>query len=247
MNYKLEGVMPYKINERKGVQIEKMFDVIAFQYDSMNTVISLGMNMWWRKKALKKLRKYKIDNLLDIGTGTGDFAIQASSILKPRKIIGVDISKRMMDVGREKVEKAGLEKVISFDHQDCSTMTFPNESFDATVVSFGVRNFEDIDSCFKQILRVLKPGGVFMFLELTTPRYQPVKFFYKLYSKTIVPSIVRLLSRDKSAYGYLPESIKAFPQGEEMKGILKKNGFETVDSCKLTLGVCTIYIAVKAT
>ena len=249
MSYKSEKVIPYKTDESKRVQVEHMFNGIASRYDSLNSWLSLGMDMGWRKKALSKLTGYRTDNLLDIATGTGDFAILANNILKPKpkQITGIDISDGMMDVGREKVKKAQLSDIISFEHQDCADMTFDNETFDAAIASFGVRNFADIDKSFQEIERVLNPGGVFMFLELTTPRYQPIKFFYNLYSNSFIPFITRLLSKDKRAYDYLPESIKVFPQGEEMMGILKKCGFSNVKSWSLTLGVCTIYLAEKAT
>ena len=247
MNYKSEKIIPYKTEDSKRVQVEQMFNGIASRYDAMNSWLSLGMDMWWRKKALKKLQGLPIDSLLDIATGTGDFAILANDILKPNKIMGVDISEGMMDVGRVKVKKAKLDHIISFDYQDCASMKLPNESFDAAIAAFGVRNFADIDKSFEEIVRILNPGGVFMFIELTTPTIQPFKFFYNIYSNSFIPFITRLLSKDKRAYDYLPESIKAFPQGEEMLSILKKSGFVSVESSKLTLGVCTIYIAKKST
>ncbi|MDD3356072.1 MAG: bifunctional demethylmenaquinone methyltransferase/2-methoxy-6-polyprenyl-1,4-benzoquinol methylase UbiE [Dysgonamonadaceae bacterium] len=246
MSYKSEKVIPNDSDESKKTQVEHMFDAIASRYDALNSLLSLGLDMRWRKKALKKLRGYNTDNLLDIATGTGDFAILAQKILHPNAIVGVDISDGMMDVGRKKIKDLGLENVISFQNQDCADMSFDNESFDAAMASFGVRNFEDIDACFQEILRVLNPGGVFMFIELTTPKYQPFKFFYNIYSKSFIPFVTRLLSHDKSAYGYLPQSIKACPQGEEMVGILKKNGFSSVKKWSVTIGVCTIYLAKKA-
>ena len=245
MSYKSDKVIPYKSGETKSVQVEHMFNGIASRYDIMNSCLSLGMDMWWRKKALRKLKGYKTDNLLDIATGTGDFAILANDILKPKQITGIDISDGMMDVGRVKVEKANLNNKISFQHQDCASMSFENETFDAAIAAFGVRNFADIDKSFQEVVRVLTPGGVFMFLELTTPKYQPIKFFYNVYSNSFIPFITRLLSKDKRAYDYLPQSIKAFPQGEEMVGILKKCGFSNVKRWSLTLGVCTIYVAEK--
>lgn len=246
MSYKAEKIRPYKTDASKRDQVEQMFDGIASRYDAMNSWLSLGLDMWWRKKALRKLQDLPIDTLLDIATGTGDFAILANDILKPKKITGIDISDGMMDVGRVKVKKINLDKIISFENQDCAAMTFANETFDAAVASFGVRNFANIDKSFQEIVRVLNPGGVFMFIELTTPTIQPFKFFYNVYSKSFIPFITRLLSKDKRAYDYLPASIKAFPQGEEMLRILKKSGFETVASSTLTLGVCTIYVAKKA-
>ena len=247
MSYKAEEIRPYETENSKREQVEQMFDGIASRYDSMNSWLSLGMDMGWRKTALRKLKDLPTNNLLDIATGTGDFAILANDILKPGKITGIDISDGMMDIGRVKVKKAGLENLISFEHQDCADMSFADETFDTAIASFGVRNFEDIDTSFKEVVRVLNPGGVFMFLELTTPKYQPIKFFYNVYSNSFIPFITRLLSKDKRAYDYLPESIKAFPQGEEMVGILKKSGFATVESWSLTLGVCTIYLAKKPT
>ena len=247
MSYKSDKIIPYKNGDSKRAQVEQMFDGIASRYDSMNSWLSLGMDMGWRKTALRKLKDLPTNNLLDIATGTGDFAILANDILKPGKITGMDISDGMMDIGRVKVKKAGLENLISFEHQDCADMSFADETFDAAIASFGVRNFEDIDTSFKEVVRVLNQGGVFMFLELTTPKYQPIKFFYNVYSNSFIPFITRLLSKDKRAYDYLPESIKAFPQGEEMVGILKKSGFATVESWSLTLGVCTIYLAKKPT
>ena len=246
MSYKSEKIIPYKTEESKRVQVEHMFDGIASRYDSLNSWLSLGMDMGWRKTALRKLKGLPIDNLLDIATGTGDFAILANDILKPNKITGIDISDGMMDVGRVKVRKAQLEDIISFEYQDCAEMTFADASFDVAIASFGVRNFADIDTSFEEVVRVLNPGGVFMFLELTTPKYQPIKFFYNVYSNSFIPFITRLLSEDKRAYDYLPQSIKAFPQGKEMENILKKSGFVSVESWPLTLGVCTIYLARKA-
>lgn len=246
MSYKAEKIRPYKTDASKRDQVEQMFDGIASRYDAMNSWLSLGLDMWWRKKALRKLQDLPIDTLLDIATGTGDFAILANDILKPKKITGIDISDGMMDVGRVKVKKINLDKIISFENQDCAAMTFANETFDAAVASFGVRNFANIDKSFQEIVRVLNPGGVFMFIELTTPTIQPFKFFYNVYSNSFIPFITHLLSKDKRAYDYLPASIKAFPQGEEMLRILKKSGFETVASSTLTLGVCTIYVAKKA-
>ena len=246
MSYKSDNIRPYESESEKREQVEQMFDGIATCYDSMNSWLSLGLDMWWRKKALRKLKHLSIDNLLDIATGTGDFAILANDILKPKKITGTDIYEGMMDVGREKVKKANLDKIISFENQDCASMTFHDNTFDVAIASFGVRNFADIDTSFEEIVRVLNPGGVFMFIELTTPTIQPFKFFYNVYSKSFIPFITRLLSNDKRAYNYLPASIKAFPQGEEMLAILKKCGFDTVKKSTLTLGVCTVYIAEKA-
>lgn len=246
MSYKAEEIRPYETEDSKRDQVEQMFDGIASRYDAMNSWLSLGLDMWWRKKALRKLQGVPIDSLLDIATGTGDFAILANDILKPKQITGIDISDGMMEVGRVKVKKAKLDKTISFENQDVASMTFPNKTYDAAIAAFGVRNFADIDKSFEEIVRVLNPGGVFMFIELTTPTIQPFKFFYNVYSNSFIPFITRLLSKDKRAYDYLPASIKAFPQGKEILRILKKSGFNTVESSTLTLGVCTVYVAKKA-
>ena len=246
MSYKSENIRPYKSNESKSVQVEHMFDSIASRYDALNGFLSLGMDIGWRKKALKKLQKFPTDSLLDIATGTGDFAILANQILKPNIITGIDISDGMMDVGRVKVKKAGLDKVISFEHQDCASMNFADATFDAAIAAFGVRNFEHLDKSFQEIVRVLNPGGVFMFLELSTPKYQPIKLFYNIYSKSFIPFVTRIFSKDKSAYDYLPQSIKAFPQGSEMLAILKKNGFSSVKKWSFTMGVCSVYLATKS-
>lgn len=246
MSYKSEKVKPYNSEEAKRTQVEHMFDAIASQYDKLNSWLSFGLDKWWRRKALRKIKKYHAGHMLDIAIGTADSAILAYDILHPEKIIGIDISDGMMEVGRKKVKELGLDKVISFQNQDCASMTFPEGSFDSVITLFGVRNFENIDHCFEEIFRVLKPGGVFMFLELTTPRYQPIKFFYEIYSKSFIPFFTRLFAKDKSAYGYLPQSIKAFPLGKEMVKVLQKIGFLNVKKWSVTMGVCTIFVAQKA-
>lgn len=244
-HYKSEKIIPYNSGESKKEQVGQMFDNIAPGYDRLNSVLSLGNDYFWRKSALSKLVPYQPKKILDIATGTGDFAILAEKILKPESIIGIDISEGMMKIGQEKVKEKHLESTITFEQQDCSNMSFPDDSFDAATVAFGVRNFEFIDHSFQEIHRVLKPKGHFLFMELATPVKFPMKQLYLLYAKYVIPTIGRLLSTEKNAYNYLPESIYAFPQGNEMIDILKKNGFKNVRYKTYTGGVCSLYIAEK--
>lgn len=245
MNYKVEGVLPYDKVRAKNGQVAEMFNEIAPQYDKLNSVLSLGIARYWRWDAIKVLKKYRHDNIIDIATGTGDFAILASKILKSRKITGVDISKEMMRLGQEKVARRGLSDTIIFEQQDSASMNYNDDSFDAATVSFGVRNFEDIDRSFTEILRVLKPGGLFLFLELTTPEITPMKQIYNSYTKLVMPLIARIMKTEEKAYQYLPDSIAAFPQGREMMLILKKNGFTNIRLRRYTLGTATLYLAEK--
>lgn len=245
MTYEAEKIVPYSTNENKGVQVERMFDSIAENYDTLNHTMSMGIDIGWRKKGLSMLKKNNPQLILDIATGTGDLAIQACSILTPRHILGIDISEGMMNVGCEKVERAGLSDKISFEKQDCMALELADNSFDAAMVAFGIRNFEDLDKGLKEILRVLKPGGQLMILELTTPRNFPMKQAYWLYSRLFIPTIGRWISKDKTAYSYLPKSIEAFIQGKEMTDTLLKNGFSKALYKAYTLGVCTMYLAEK--
>lgn len=245
MNYPQENIKPYNEDEKKSVQVEKMFDNIAHAYDRLNHTLSLGIDKSWRRKAIAWLRPFQPKIMMDVATGTGDFAIQACRDLCPDKLIGTDISEGMMNVGRDKVKKAGLEETISFAKEDCTSLTFPDRSFDAVTVAFGVRNFENLDKGLTEIHRVLKENGKLVILELSTPEYFPMKQLYAIYSKAVIPTLGRIFSKDKSAYHYLPQSIKAFPQGEVMKNIMKKAGFGEVAFKRLTLGICTLYMATK--
>lgn len=245
MTYDAEKIVPYSNDENKGVQVERMFDSIAENYDTLNHTLSMGIDRGWRKKGLSMLKKLNPQSILDIATGTGDLAIQACDILKPAKILGIDISEGMMEVGRQKVQKAGLTDTISFDRQDCMALELADNSFDAAIVAFGVRNFEDLDKGLKEILRVLKPGGQLMILELTTPQHFPMKQAYWMYSRLFIPTIGRLISKDRTAYSYLPKSIEAFIQGKEMTNTLLKNGFSEALYKTYTFGICTMYLASK--
>lgn len=245
MTYKVEKVNPYPLNQAKKEQVKRMFNGIAPTYDKLNTVLSLGLDDYWRSDALKELRKYPHRQLLDIATGTGDFAILAQKILRPEKITAVDISEGMMHIGKEKVAERGLQNVITFEVEDCAALTYADGRFDAATIAFGVRNFEDIDTSFQEILRVLKPGGVFLFIELTEPQDKPMKQLYSVYSNFVMPLMSGIIASEQRPYSYLHESIAAFPQGREMMLILKKNGFTNIRLRRYTLGITTLYIAEK--
>ncbi|GHT67628.1 demethylmenaquinone methyltransferase [Bacteroidia bacterium] len=245
MVYKAEKIVPYaSADASKSEQVELMFDEIAGKYDFLNHSLSLGIDRAWRKKGILALKDLHPKKILDIATGTGDLSLEACRLLKPEKILGIDLSEKMMAVGREKIIEAGLTGVISFDKQDCADLQLENDSFDAAMVAFGVRNFEQLDQSLREILRVLKPGGKLMILELTSPEFFPMKQTYQIYSK-LIPLIGKWISNNNAAYRYLPESIAAFPQGKEMKAILGKNGFKDVSCRKFTFGICTLYLGSK--
>ena len=245
MDYKAEKIVPYESNDApKSVQIECMFDEIAGQYDFLNHALSMGIDRYWRRKGILALKDYAPQSILDVATGTGDLALDAYRLLKPEKILGIDISEKMMAIGREKAAKAGLSGIIHFDRQNCTCLQLDSETFDAAIVAFGIRNFEDLDKGLQEIHRVLHPEGRLMILELSTPEYFPMKQGYRIYSQ-LIPKIGQWISRSKAAYKYLPKSISAFPQNAEMAAILKKNGFSDVTYRKLTGGVCTLYLAKK--
>ncbi len=247
MTYKVEMVNPYHPDHPKKGQVIRMFDKIAPIYDKMNDTFSLGFNNYWRSDALKELRNYPHEQVLDIATGTGDFAILAQKILRPAKITAVDICEGMMQIGKEKVKAKGLQEVIAFEKQDCANLSFADNRFDIVTTSFGVRNFEDIDKSFQEILRVLQPGGVFLFIELTKPEKVPIKQFHAAYCRYVIPILSRTLCTEEGACDYLSASIDAFPQGREMMLILKKNGFINIRLRRYTLGVVTLYMAEKDT
>lgn len=245
MTYKAEKIVPYDSNDNKGKQVEQMFDSIASNYDTLNHTLSMGIDKGWRKKGLLALQSLQPKSILDIATGTGDLAILANQILSPEKILGIDISEGMMKVGRQKVSELGLSDRILFEKQDCMALDIEDNSYDAAIVAFGVRNFENLDKGISEIHRILKPGGKLMILELSTPKRFPMKQGYWIYSKLIIPTIGRLISKDKTAYSYLPKSIEAFVQGKDMVNVLLKNGFKNANYETYTLGICSRYIGVK--
>lgn len=222
-----------------------MFNNIAPTYDTLNHRLSWDIDKGWRKKAIAQLQPFSPRHILDIATGTGDFAILAARMLTPEKLIGADISEGMMDIGRQKVKRARLEQIISFEKEDCLQLSYPENSFDAVTAAFGIRNFPDLDRGLKEIFRVLKPDGHLSIVELTSPVAFPMKQLFKVYSHTVLPIYGRLVSRDDSAYRYLTATIEAFPQGEQMVGIFKKAGFSEARFERLTFGICTMYLATK--
>ena len=243
--YRQEQIKPYGDSGDKGEQVEQMFDNIAPTYDVLNHRLSGDIDKRWRRKAIAQLAPFRPQKLLDIATGTGDFALLAARMLQPQQLIGADISEGMMAVGRQKVQRQGLEKIISFRREDCMQLSFADGSFDAVTAAFGIRNFKDLDTCLRELHRVLRPGGHLCIVELSAPVRPPMSWFFKIYSHTLLPLYARMVSKDKSAYRYLISSIEAFPQGEEMTQILRKAGFEQVTFRRLTFGVCTMYLATK--
>ena len=231
--------------ELKKDGVRQMFDRIAPTYDKLNHVLSLGIDRRWRRTAVDALGKFNPQHILDIATGTGDFALLLSKRIKPQHITGADISEGMMAVGREKVKQEGLQDVISFQHEDCMKLSFPDETFDAVTSAYGVRNFQDLDKGLREMQRVLRPGGHLLIVELTPPPRFPMKQLFWLYAHVVMPLIGRLISHDNSAYTYLPASMEAFPQAEQMEGILKRAGFTEVQWRRFTFGISTMYLAEK--
>ena len=243
--YEQEVIKPYNQEAEKANQVEQMFDNIAPTYDKLNHRLSWDIDKGWRRKAIRQLQPFAPKTLLDIATGTGDFAILAAKMLKPEKLIGADISEGMMEIGRQKVKAEGLDSIVSFEKEDCLNLSYADGTFDAVTAAFGIRNFADLDKGLKEMQRVLKPGGHLSIVELTTPVSFPMKQLFRIYSHTVLPVYGRLISRDTSAYGYLTKTIEAFPQGERMMEILKKAGFAEASFKRLTFGICTMYFATK--
>ncbi len=238
-------IKPYKDSELgKKEQVAKMFDNISEDYDGLNRVISLGIDVSWRKKVVKLVGENNPQQILDIATGTGDLAIMMAQ-LDPEKIIGLDISAGMLEVGKQKIAKANLSDKIEMIVGDSENMPFDDNTFDAITVSFGVRNFENLDKGLTEILRILKPGGKFVVLETSNPTKFPFKEGYKFYTNFILPVIGKIFSKDKVAYSYLSESANSFPFGEVFNNILQKNGFKDAKNLPVTFGVASIYTALK--
>jgi demethylmenaquinone methyltransferase/2-methoxy-6-polyprenyl-1,4-benzoquinol methylase len=238
-------VVPYKDQSKsKKEQVANMFNTISPQYDFLNHLLSGGIDIIWRKKAIKLLQNKGIKTMLDIATGTGDFAIEALKI-NPEKIVGVDISEGMLSFGQEKIKKMGLEKTIQLQKGDSERLPFSDNSFDAVIVSFGVRNFENLQKGLTDMFRVTKPGGYCLILEFSNPRKFPMKQLYTFYSKYCLPFLGKMISKDPSAYTYLPESVKAFPDGPEFIQIFKSVGYSETNWIPMTGGICSIYIGQK--
>ena len=243
--YKQEQIKPYEGTGDKGKLVEEMFDNIAPTYDTLNHRLSWDIDKGWRKKAIKRLLPYAPKKMLDIATGTGDFAILAAQMLHPEQLVGADISEGMMEIGRQKVKRMGLDKVISFEKQDCLHLGYEDETFDAVTAAFGIRNFQNLDQGLSEMCRVLKKGGHLCIVELTTTVSFPMKQLFRIYSGTVLPIYGKLISKDQSAYDYLNKTIAAFPQGEVMMEVLMKAGFEKAEFKRLTFGICTLYFATK--
>lgn len=243
--YRQEKIKPYDGNGDKGELVEKMFDNIAPTYDTLNHRLSFDIDKGWRRVAIKQIAEWHPSNILDIATGTGDFAILAAEMLKPETIIGADLSEGMMEIGRRKVAAKKLDNIISFQKEDCLKMSFNDNTFDAVTAAFGIRNFQNLDKGLAEMCRVLKPGGHLSIVELTRPVSFPMRQLFAIYSHTVLPVYGKLISNDNDAYRYLTATIEAFPQGEQMMEIFHKAGFRKASFKRLTFGICTMYLAEK--
>lgn len=228
----------------KKQQIIRMFDSISGSYDFINHLLSLGIDIYWRKRAIKFLRKFSPKNILDIATGTGDFAIEAIK-LNPERIIGVDISEKMLANARKKINKLHLENKIKFLLADCEKLPFEDDSFDAIIVGFGVRNFENLSKGLLEMYRALDKNGTVIILEFSKPKAFLIKNIFNFYFKNILPFVGRLISKDEKAYSYLPQSVENFPEGKDFLKILDQSGFNSLKQIKLTFGIASIYIGEK--
>ena len=235
-------VKPYQANGSKKEQVQQMFDNIAHKYDFLNRFLSLGIDVGWRKKAIKMLAEHEPKKILDVATGTADFAL-ATFRLQPEEVIGVDISEGMLDVGRKKITDQGITNV-KLEYGDSEQLRFEDNQFDAVIVAFGVRNFENLDQGLAEINRVLRPGGVAMILEFSKPTGL-FGLIFSIYNKTLLPLWGKLFSGDSAAYTYLPESVAAFPEGDEFKQIMRSLSYRKVNDRRLTFGVCSIYTGIK--
>lgn len=246
LQYGHDKVLPdSKSGLNKKDQVERMFNDIAGNYDMLNRSMSMGIDQRWRKKALNKLKPNAPKLMLDVATGTADVSIMASRLLNPDKIIGIDISEGMLEIGRKKIIDAGLQDKIELMKGDSETISFDDNQFDAVTVAFGVRNFQNLENGLSEILRVLKPGGKLVVLEFSKPTSPIYKPFYRLYMSTICPLLAKLFSKNDAAYKYLDESINHFPEGKNFSSIMEKVGFKNLSIQKMTFGICSIYSGEK--
>jgi demethylmenaquinone methyltransferase/2-methoxy-6-polyprenyl-1,4-benzoquinol methylase len=229
----------------KKEQVAEMFDSIAFRYDFLNRFLSVGIDVSWRKKAIRQLKDIHPQRILDVATGTADVALLTYKLLQPQHITGIDISEGMLELGRKKIEKVGLQKHIVLETGDSEALHFADNTFDAITVAFGVRNFQNLEKGLKEMLRVLKPGGKLVVLEFSKPKQTAFKGLYKLYMNIIAPGFGKMFAKNKDAYQYLNASVQAFPEGQQFLNIMHEAGFTQTYLKTLTLGICTIYCGRK--
>lgn len=246
LKFEHDQIMPYNdSNLDKKHQVAKMFDSIAFRYDFLNKFLSAGIDRHWRKKAISQLKELKPKIVLDVATGTADVALIANEILHPEKIVGIDISDGMLHLGRKKIENNGLQNVIKLYNGDSEKINYPDNSFDAVTVAFGVRNFQNLEKGLTEMLRVLKPGGKLVVLEFSKPKHTGFSIFYKFYMKIIAPGAGRIFANNKSAYKYLNDSVQLFPEREQFTFLMNQTGYRNIYFKPLSLGICCIYCGSK--
>jgi demethylmenaquinone methyltransferase/2-methoxy-6-polyprenyl-1,4-benzoquinol methylase len=244
--YPHDSVVPFSnSSESKKKQVENMFDKIAYRYDFLNRFLSLGIDVGWRKKAIRLLVPDHPKQILDVATGTGDFALMSYEMLQPERVTGIDISDGMLEIGRKKIEKAGLQQHIELLNGDSENMEFEDNTFDAVTVAFGVRNFANLEKGLSEIKRVLKPGGKLAIVECTVPSTPIIRQLYIFYMKNIVPKIGKIIAKNNDAYKYLNNSVLQFPEKENFVQILNQSAYRNAFYKTLTLGICTIYCAEK--
>ncbi|HRI28704.1 MAG TPA: bifunctional demethylmenaquinone methyltransferase/2-methoxy-6-polyprenyl-1,4-benzoquinol methylase UbiE [Chitinophagales bacterium] len=238
-------VVPYaELKMSKKEQVAKMFNNIAPRYDLLNRVLSLGIDRWWRYIAINRLKEVQPKTILDVATGTADVAL-ATMRLKPHKVVGIDISAQMLELGKQKIQQRNLQNIITLMQGDAENLPFDNNSFDAITVAFGVRNFENLEKGLAELFRVLKPGGKLVVLEFSKPKIFPMKQLFSIYFTYVLPFIGKLISKDSHAYTYLPESVQAFPEGNNFTGILQQTGFKSTQCTPLTFGISSVYTGIK--
>ena len=240
-----QEVKPYNHQDSKKNQVSKMFDNIAPWYDFLNHFLSLGIDITWRRRAIRTLKNLQPKLILDVATGTADLAIEAEKQLSPEKIVGIDIANEMLEIGRQKLKKRQITQKIELFLGDSENLSFPDNTFDAVTVAFGVRNFENLGKGLLEMYRVTRPGGKVVILEFSKPTLFPFRQLYNFYFRNFLPVIGRVTSKDPKAYRYLYESVQAFPDGKDFVNVLKKTGFQSATYKPLTLGICTLYLAEK--
>jgi len=229
----------------KSEQVRQMFDNIAPAYDFMNRAMTMGIDRWWRRVAVKRVARMAPQQVLDAATGTGDFALLLCRKIAGVHVTGIDLSQGMLDVARQKAERAGLSQRVTFTQGDCLQLPLATGSMDAVTIAFGVRNFAALEQGLSELCRVLRPGGMLCVLELSVPTNAVARWFYNLYTLHIIPAVGSLIAHDRAAYRYLPLSIAAAPQGEAMTALMEQAGFEQCTFRRLTLGTCTLYTGTK--